>query len=122
MSSALAYGLLCIALSFGVGSLGTVLQAGMSLSGSINGPIFGLFSMALLLRYINAKGAITGFVCGLCVALSISMGAFAHPRPKVALSTSYSNCSTQIFDLYLANGKADLIPATKFIPYYENPT
>ena len=52
---AMAYGLLAIAMSFGVGSLGTVMQASMSLFGSMNGPLFGLFLIAMLCRFVNSK-------------------------------------------------------------------
>ncbi len=52
---AFSYGLLAIAVSFGVGSLGTVMQASMSLFGSMNGPLFGLFTIAVLCRFVNAK-------------------------------------------------------------------
>lgn len=52
---AFGYGLLAIAVSFGVGSLGTVMQASMSLFGSMNGPLFGLFTIAMIFRFVNAK-------------------------------------------------------------------
>ncbi|OTF74920.1 hypothetical protein BLA29_012434, partial [Euroglyphus maynei] len=82
---AFGYGLLAIIMSFGVGSLGTVMQASMSLFGSMNGPLFGLFSIAILCRFVNSKGAMAGFLCGLAVSLSISLGGILHPRPHISL-------------------------------------
>lgn len=52
---AMSYGLLAIALSFTVGSLGTVMQASMSLTGSLNGPLMGLFTLGMLFPFVNSK-------------------------------------------------------------------
>lgn len=52
---AMGFGLFAIALSFFVGSLGTVFQASMSLNGSIAGPLFGLFTIAMMFRFVNSK-------------------------------------------------------------------
>ncbi|KAH7644920.1 sodium-coupled monocarboxylate transporter 1-like protein 2 [Dermatophagoides farinae] len=104
---ALGYGLLAIAMSFGVGSLGTVMQASMSLFGSMNGPLFGLFSIAVLCRFVNSKGAMAGFLCGLAVSLSISLGGIVHPRPHISLRTTVDNCSTEIREYYLSPSSAN---------------
>lgn len=45
---AMFYGLLAIAMSFGVGNAGTVLQASMALVGSMVGPLFALFVLGIL--------------------------------------------------------------------------
>lgn len=50
----MGYGLLAIAMSFGVGNAGTVLQASMALTGSMIGPLFGLFSLGIFFPYATA--------------------------------------------------------------------
>jgi len=50
----MGYGILAIAMSFGVGNAGTVLQASMALVGSMVGPLFALFSLGILFPFANA--------------------------------------------------------------------
>ena len=45
------YGLLAILMAFAVGNAGTVLQASISLVGSMIGPLFALFILAVLYPY-----------------------------------------------------------------------
>ncbi|KAJ6215650.1 hypothetical protein RDWZM_010150 [Blomia tropicalis] len=119
---AMGYGIAAIALSFGVGVFGTVLQASMSLSGSLNGPLFGLFSIAILFRFVNSKGALIGFLCGLTVSLSMSICQIIIPRPHISLPTTYDNCSASIVEQYITPEFLASIPEhPKYIPYYENP-
>lgn len=116
---AMGYGLLAIGLSYVVGSLGTVMQVSLSIVGSLNGPLFALFSIAILFRFVNAKGAMTGFLAGFLVSLSISMGSIIVPRPQVSLPTTYDNCSADIFQHFVT--AASEMPTTRFIPYYDHP-
>jgi hypothetical protein len=51
---AMGYGLLSIVMSFGVGNVGTVLQASMALVGSMLGPLFALFSLGVFYPYATA--------------------------------------------------------------------
>ena len=51
---AMGYGLMAIAMSFGVGNLGTVLQACMALVGSMVGPLFALFCLGIFFRHTTA--------------------------------------------------------------------
>ena len=50
----MGYGLLAIVMSFGVGNVGTVLQASMALVGSMVGPLFALFSLGVFFPYATA--------------------------------------------------------------------
>ncbi len=50
----MGYGLLSIVMSFGVGNVGTVLQASMALVGSMLGPLFALFSLGVFYPYATA--------------------------------------------------------------------
>ena len=51
---AMGYGLLAIAMSFGVGNLGTVLQACMALVGSMVGPLLALFCLGVFFSHATA--------------------------------------------------------------------
>ena len=116
---AMFYGLLAIGLSYVVGNLGTVIQVSITIASSLNGPLLALFTIAIFFRFVNAKGAMTGFVIGVVVTLSISMGSIIFPRPQIALPTTYDHCPNDIFQQFVA-GMTEK-PINRFIPYYENP-
>ncbi|XP_067207451.1 sodium-coupled monocarboxylate transporter 1 [Linepithema humile] len=59
-------GTICVALVFVVEQAGThVLQLSISLGSITNGPSFGIFTMGMLLPWINGKGALAGGLAGL---------------------------------------------------------
>ena len=116
---AMFYGLLAIGLSYLVGSLGTVMQVSLSIVGSLNGPLFALFSTAILFRFVNSKGALTGLLIGFVISLSISIGSIIVPRPHISLPTTYDNCTNDIYHHFVE--LATELPQSKFIPYYNNP-
>ena len=53
--TALLYGIMTIVIAFIVGRLGTVLQASLSLSGSVTGPLFALFCLGIFFPFVNWK-------------------------------------------------------------------
>lgn len=115
---AMFYGLLAIGFSFVMGRLGTVMQASMAISGSLSGPLFGLFFLGMFFRCVNAKGAMIGATFGQFVALFISFGSIIIPRPNVSMLTTINNCSTSITEQYIQN---KTLHENKFITYYDNP-
>lgn len=58
-------GIISTALVFVVEKLGTVLQLQMSIAGVTAGPVFGVFTMGVLMPWVNRKGAFYGGVSGL---------------------------------------------------------
>lgn len=50
----MSYGLLSIAMSFGVGNFGTVLQASIGLVGATLGPLFAIFVAGVLFPFATA--------------------------------------------------------------------
>ncbi|XP_033222969.1 sodium-coupled monocarboxylate transporter 1-like [Belonocnema kinseyi] len=59
-------GIICVGLVFFVEKTGShVLQLSMSLSSITSGPTLGIFSMGILIPWVNAKGALIGGVSGL---------------------------------------------------------
>ncbi|XP_019874461.2 sodium-coupled monocarboxylate transporter 1-like isoform X2 [Aethina tumida] len=58
-------GAICVALVFIVEKLGAVLQLTMSFGAISSGPSLGIFTMGVLLPWVNAKGALIGGISGL---------------------------------------------------------
>lgn len=58
-------GTICVALVFVVEKLGSVLQLSMSLSAVTNGPLFGIFTLGVMVPWVEGNGAICGGLLGL---------------------------------------------------------
>lgn len=92
---ALVFGLICIGLAFLADFLGTgVLQASLTIFGVVGGPLLGLFTLGILCRRVEQRGAVAGFLLGLAF---VSWIGFGGPKPPtVKLPVSVSNCSEPI--------------------------
>jgi len=92
---ALVFGVLCIALAFLADVLGTgVLQASLTIFGVVGGPLLGLFTLGVLCRRVEQKGAIAGFLTGLVFISWIGFGGPKPPSSKLAVSVA--NCSEAV--------------------------
>ncbi|CAG2111396.1 unnamed protein product, partial [Medioppia subpectinata] len=116
---AMGYGLLSIAMSFGVGNLGTVLQACMVLVGSMVGPLFAMFLIGIFFRYSTAPATLIGFILGVLASLSLSIGSLVIPRPQVSLPTTLSECPQDVIAFTL--DKYQSLPNSSYIHSYDNP-
>lgn len=94
---ALVFGVICIALAFLADILGTgVLQASLTIFGVVGGPLLALFTLGMLCRRVEQKGAIIGFLFGL---VFISWIGFGGPKPPPSkLPVSVANCSVPFIE------------------------
>ncbi|XP_062852348.1 sodium-coupled monocarboxylate transporter 1 [Trichomycterus rosablanca] len=77
------YGAVCIGLAGAASMMGGLLQAAISIVGTIGGPLLGLFSLGILFPFVNAKGGLTGLISGLVMSLWVCIGAqIYHPLPE----------------------------------------
>ncbi|KAM9467819.1 sodium-coupled monocarboxylate transporter 1 [Clarias gariepinus] len=77
------YGVVCIGLAALASLMGGLLQTTISVVGTLNGPLLGLFSLGILFPSANSKGGLAGLVTGLAVSLWICVGAqFYQPSPE----------------------------------------
>ncbi|KAH8355344.1 hypothetical protein KR093_011507 [Drosophila rubida] len=84
------FGLMCIALAFGAGSLGGVLQASLTIFGVVGGPLLGIFTLGVCTVRTNQRGVLLGFLLGLCFSFWIGFGG---PKPApVPLPFSTDGC------------------------------
>ncbi|XP_055375801.1 sodium-coupled monocarboxylate transporter 1 isoform X2 [Condylostylus longicornis] len=58
--SVVVFGVICVSLVFLVEKLGTVLQLSISLGAVSNGPLLGIFTLGLMVPWVEGKGAIIG--------------------------------------------------------------
>lgn len=93
------YGVLSVLMAFVVGLIGSVLQAAISLAGALIGPLFGLYMLALLCPFANAKGVIIGLVTGQTFTLWILIGSIRYPKAPATYPTFTDRCLTSNFTL-----------------------
>ncbi|BFG04117.1 putative sodium-dependent multivitamin transporter [Drosophila madeirensis] len=88
---AFIYGLICIGLAFGAGSLGGVLQASLTIFGVVGGPLLAVFTLGVCTTRSNQRGVLLGFLLSLIFAFFIGFGG-PKPQPQT-LSFSTSGCA-----------------------------
>ncbi|XP_078385191.1 sodium-coupled monocarboxylate transporter 1-like isoform X1 [Cetorhinus maximus] len=74
---------------------GNIIQASISVSGIIQGPILGVFTLAALFPKSNGKGAFVGFFVGLALSVWVGIAAQIYPPTDKftrLLETSTSGC------------------------------
>ncbi|KAK9685310.1 Sodium:solute symporter family [Popillia japonica] len=105
--SVLVMGIICVCLVFVVEKLGTVLQLTMSIGPIANGPSLALFTMGILLPWINSKGAFYGSITGLIVMslltaraqFAIASGNIVFPEKPITVT----GCSYDFISKYTSN-------------------
>uniref|UniRef100_A0A3P8SUP5 Solute carrier family 5 member 8 n=1 Tax=Amphiprion percula TaxID=161767 RepID=A0A3P8SUP5_AMPPE len=79
-------------------------QAVVIVSGIIQGPMFGVFTLGVLCPFANSKGVMSGLVSGVLVSLCVCLGAlFSPPTPEMTrplpLTTAGCNFTTKSYSL-----------------------
>ncbi|CAH1367543.1 unnamed protein product [Tenebrio molitor] len=103
-------GVLCTSLVLLIEHLGQIVPLCISLSGIVNGPLLGLFTLGILFPKINAKSAFYGGICGLIFISFIAVPAyyykyyhlFVYPTKSFSvdgcqLNMSIANTSISLF-------------------------
>ncbi|XP_013117905.1 putative sodium-dependent multivitamin transporter [Stomoxys calcitrans] len=76
------YGVVCIALAFSVGSMGSgVLQASLTIFGVVGGPLLAVFTLGVGTTKANQRGVLIGLLLGLMFSFWIGFGG-PKPPPK----------------------------------------
>ena len=88
-------GLLVMLLTYVVSHLGSILNAGLSLFGVLEGPIMGVFVLGLFFPRVNRRGGLIGFLASLTFMLWIFLGAqmTKNPVENVRLPLSTIGCT-----------------------------
>uniref|UniRef100_A0A8D8FI08 Sodium-coupled monocarboxylate transporter 2 n=1 Tax=Culex pipiens TaxID=7175 RepID=A0A8D8FI08_CULPI len=89
----LGYGVFSFGLVFVVERLGGILQATLTLNGLIGGVTLGLFSLGILFRHANAKGALYGGILSLAFVIYIGVMAQIDGEPVQHLPSSVAACN-----------------------------
>ncbi|XP_050704575.1 sodium-coupled monocarboxylate transporter 1-like isoform X4 [Eriocheir sinensis] len=82
-------GVVAVALGHLIGNLGNIFNIIFSITTAISGPIAGVFLAGILLPWVNAKSAFSGFVASFCYSMWIVVGKFLRgggSPPQLTLS------------------------------------
>ncbi|XP_025404788.1 putative sodium-dependent multivitamin transporter [Sipha flava] len=87
----LTYGSVCIVLAFLAKYFGSVYQGALTIFGVIGGPVSAVFTLGVLVPFVNQNGAVTGLLLGLAFT---SVLGFGGPKPPIEnLPTSTEACT-----------------------------
>lgn len=81
------YGIVCIGLAFGAGTMGTgVLQASLTIFGVVGGPLLAVFTLGVGTTRANQRGVLIGLAMGLAFSFWIGFGGPKPPLPSLELT------------------------------------
>ncbi|KAM3587426.1 uncharacterized protein V6R79_005233 [Siganus canaliculatus] len=75
------YGFVCISMAGLASVLGSLMQAGVVITGFTGGPLLGLFSLGLFCPFANSKGGLAGLLSGMITSLCVTVGSQIYPSP-----------------------------------------
>lgn len=107
---ALLNGLLSVATAILAESFGSLVQVTISFSGSICGPVLGIFTLGMFFENANEKGAILGMLTALVTCLWANFG-----QPKHKLATPKLPFSTDGCDFTLISNNTNTTLSSKTI-------
>ncbi|KAK9879608.1 hypothetical protein WA026_006672 [Henosepilachna vigintioctopunctata] len=91
---AFLYGGVCLLVAFLAQYLGGLLQAALTIFGTIGGPLLGIFTLGMFTTTANQKGTLLGLVSGTLLALWMAFGQPKPPLPRLPVSTK--GCATEL--------------------------
>ncbi|KAL7648475.1 UNVERIFIED_CONTAM: hypothetical protein RMT77_000381 [Armadillidium vulgare] len=95
---AVLFGAICVGIAFLTQLIGAgVLQASLTIFGAVGGPLLSVFTMGMLFRVVNQRGAICGLLSGLIISLWIGFGEPKPPLPFKPLRID--GCSVDVLSL-----------------------
>ncbi|XP_037521169.1 sodium-coupled monocarboxylate transporter 2 [Rhipicephalus sanguineus] len=90
--TAATYGILSMLIAFLVGTMESIMQAGLTMGGALCGPRVAIFTLGLLFPCCKKKGVIAGTVVAVMVTAWISVGSILYPRKRYTLPTTTEGC------------------------------
>ncbi|KAB7505304.1 hypothetical protein Anas_10628 [Armadillidium nasatum] len=95
---AVLFGAICVGIAFLTQLIGAgILQASLTIFGAVGGPLLSVFTMGMLFRVVNQRGALCGLLSGLIISLWIGFGEPKPPPPFKPLRID--GCSVDVLNL-----------------------
>ncbi|RWS22055.1 sodium-dependent multivitamin transporter-like isoform X2, partial [Leptotrombidium deliense] len=79
-------------------TIGTIFEAIFVLIGAPTGPLFGLFTLGVCFPNANAKGGIAGLICGITLAVWITIGSIVNKNIEpMVLPVTTEGCNATLY-------------------------
>ncbi|KAG8202012.1 hypothetical protein JTE90_010383 [Oedothorax gibbosus] len=117
---ALIYGVISILLVVLVQNMtGTVLQAALSISGALGGPILGIYTLGMFFPWPSAFGAVAGLVSGLGVCIWICVGSIFYKQVHPTAPLSVESCQELYFNVTQSLNATEFVKQSEYVlPIY----
>ncbi|XP_076861034.1 sodium-coupled monocarboxylate transporter 1 isoform X2 [Brachyhypopomus gauderio] len=109
------YGAVCIGMAGLASLMGGLLQAAISIIGTIGGPLLGLYFLGIVFPSANSKGGLAGLVSGLAMSLWVCIGAQVYrplPSSTRPLALETHGCNFTMAETALMNWSIYSTPAS----------
>lgn len=107
---AAVFGVLVIGLSFLCQYLGsTVVQAALSIFGTVGGPLLGVITFGMFIPYANKYGALCGLITSIIISLTLSISSMIYAKPSASKFFNINGClnsttyATNLTELFIIN-------------------
>ncbi|VDN09900.1 unnamed protein product [Dibothriocephalus latus] len=95
-----------------------VLQISFSIFGAIGGPILTIFTLGIIMPFVNQWGGVVGFLASLATGVTLTIGSLFgtyHQIPEVPLTNA--NCSTNASTVFTPIMRGTNVTASNDIPF-----
>jgi len=120
------FGLLAYGLTFLIRYMPGMMEAAIVIGGVVNGPILGVFTIGMLLPWVNSTGVLVGFIGSLVTTIWIATGGtvYKHYNPYVSRTsppypTNISGCPAEWLEDLEPAISTPPIPLAGHIPLYD---
>ena len=120
------FGLLAYGLTFVIRFMPGMMEAAIVIGGVVNGPIIGVFSIGMLIPWVNSTGILVGFVGSLLTTIWIATGGtiYKHYNPYVSRTSppypsNISGCPADWLSDYEPVITSDPAPLAGHIALYD---
>jgi sodium-coupled monocarboxylate transporter 8/12 len=120
------FGLLAYSLTFVIRFIPGMMEAAIVIGGVVNGPILGVFTIGMLLPWVNSTGVLVGFVGSLLTTVWIATGGtvYKHYNPYVSRTSppypsNISGCPAEWLEDYQPEITSPPSSLAGHIPLYD---
>uniref|UniRef100_A0A0X3PTD1 Sodium-coupled monocarboxylate transporter 1 n=1 Tax=Schistocephalus solidus TaxID=70667 RepID=A0A0X3PTD1_SCHSO len=116
---AILIGLITIGVAFLLSIVSSgVLQISFSIFGAIGGPILTVFTLGIIMPFVNQWGGLIGFLASLATGLTLTVGAlFSNYRQIPEVPLTNANCSTNATAVFTSILRGTNVTASNDIPF-----
>ena len=95
------YGLVCLAVTYLVQQMNSLLEGSLTIFGVVGGPLLGLFTLGMCTKKCSSSAAVLSFLVSLAFGIFMGFGALTSGLKPTPLATSIDGCDLSLNHTYL---------------------